>query len=187
MHTNLTPCDELATPLGQGMVLRRPVPGDEKALALATHDRSDADRIWDDVWPMSEPQALELIEAQSELDWPDGQPCVRHWLIHGDQPGIVAGMLSMHWPAPGSPRVRIGHWVRASARGQGLGTRAVLAAVQWLRAGWPRAVVQMNISDANEPSRRLAQRCGFTLERRCAGVERHALALSPSRADGGVA
>jgi RimJ/RimL family protein N-acetyltransferase len=60
----------------------------------------------------------------------------------------------------------IGMWVRADEAGQGLGTRALQAMVDWADAAWPFHKLIWQCDSRNLASARVAGKCGFQLEGR---------------------
>ena len=85
------------------------------------------------------------------------------WLPVRPQPGVMG----------------LGYWLVPSARGRGLGTRAVRLAVTWALGGAGMARVEAWVEPDNLPSQRLLVAAGFTRE----GVLRSFLSFSGRRAD----
>jgi RimJ/RimL family protein N-acetyltransferase len=74
----------------------------------------------------------------------------------------VLGSIGLTWNATRDV-VEIGYWLRACARGRGLTTRALtLVTRHAVEAGAAR--VQLRADVENVPSRRVAEKAGFTLE-----------------------
>jgi RimJ/RimL family protein N-acetyltransferase len=69
----------------------------------------------------------------------------------------------MDWAVP---RFEIGYWVRRSCKGKGYVTEAVQALVQLAFKKLGAERVEIHCSHLNEPSQRVAERCGFALEGR---------------------
>ncbi|HEY2074347.1 MAG TPA: GNAT family N-acetyltransferase [Gaiellaceae bacterium] len=77
-----------------------------------------------------------------------------------DGSGRLLGGIGLRW---NEDVVEIGYWVRADARGHGVTTRAlVLAAAIAFEQGAAR--VQLRADVENTPSRRVAEKAGFTAE-----------------------
>ena len=101
------------------------------------------------------------------------------WLVVAG--GAVIGDCGLHGGPPGGPagpvdeagRVEIGYGLAAPFRGQGIGTEAVRALVDWLVTQPDVRVVTASVEVGNEPSRRLLERLGFTLTDGPAGTDRH--------------
>jgi RimJ/RimL family protein N-acetyltransferase len=62
------------------------------------------------------------------------------------------------------PRFEIGYWVRHSAQGRGLVTEALQTLARFAFDGLRARRVEVRMSSANQRSRAVAERCGFTLE-----------------------
>jgi RimJ/RimL family protein N-acetyltransferase len=76
--------------------------------------------------------------------------------------GRVLGSIGLHW-SDARDVVEVGYWLRADARGRGFTTRAVaLVTRHALASGAAR--VQLRADVDNVPSRRVAEKVGFTLE-----------------------
>ena len=74
--------------------------------------------------------------------------------------GRVLGGIGLRW---NEDVAEIGYWTRADARGRGLTTRALLLAARVaLEEGAAR--VQLRVDVENVPSRRVAEKAGYTLE-----------------------
>ena len=76
--------------------------------------------------------------------------------------GAVLGSIGLHWNDERDV-AEIGYWLRAGARGRGFTTRAlVVVARHAFESGAAR--VQLRADVENLPSRRVAEKAGFTLE-----------------------
>jgi RimJ/RimL family protein N-acetyltransferase len=108
--------------------------------------------------------------------WPhaDTLDALRPYAEHGsdDVPGpflvvldgAVIGDCGWYGPPGADGEVEIGYGLAAPYRGRGLGTAAVAALLEWVRAqpGVRRIVAETGV--ANVPSRRLLERLGFALD-----------------------
>lgn len=65
-------------------------------------------------------------------------------------------------PAPGV--VEVGYWVAAHARGRGVATAATRAVARWALTDLGAHRVEWHAEVGNTGSRRVAERCGFTVE-----------------------
>lgn len=144
---------------GAGVVLRAPDPIDAEAITAAIRESLDELRPWMP-WaaePMTvDQQAVRLaVVGEAFAAGGDGSYTV---FVDGD----VAGIVGVH-DRLGDPRAReIGYWLRTSATGYGVMTRAVRAVLDVLAdAGIERAVIHCD--EANVPSAGVAERAGFTL------------------------
>ena len=75
----------------------------------------------------------------------------------------------------------IGMWIRASAAGQGLGTRVLEAMLAWsFSEAWPWTRVTWHCDSRNMGSKRVAEKCGLRLE---ATLRRDTLGVDKSPRD----
>lgn len=158
-------------PLVDGdLTLRRARPGDV-ADVREVYAEADIRRrmLWDDQEP-DEAEALANIE-RSERAWAEGTAAAFRVVVDGRVVGGVNLRLSEYDTAEAS------YFLRASARGRGLGTRALLLAVDWgfRELGLARIFLRVDID--NVASVRLAERAGFLEE----GLERQSAAYADGR------
>lgn len=91
------------------------------------------------------------------------------FLIFEKTSGTLIGATGLHRTVWETPRTEIGYWCRTACSGQGYVSEAVGALARYAH-GHLRAVrIEIITDEANLPSRRVAERCGFSLE----GVLRH--------------
>ena len=113
--------------------------------------------------------SLDALRMQVEHGGPDDGG----WFVTLASDGRVVGDCGTFGPADDDGRVEIGYGLAAPSRGQGIGTEAVRALVDWL-VGQPGVrVVTASVEVGNDPSRRLLERLGFTLTDGPAGTDRH--------------
>jgi RimJ/RimL family protein N-acetyltransferase len=86
------------------------------------------------------------------------------WFVTRAEDGRVIGDCGTKGWVDDQGRVEIGYGLAASFRGQGYGTEAVRAMVEWLRAQSDVRAVTAQVEVGNIASRRLLERLGFTLE-----------------------
>jgi RimJ/RimL family protein N-acetyltransferase len=77
--------------------------------------------------------------------------------------GRLLGSIGAHWNDTGDV-AEIGYWLRADARGRGVTTRALALIAGWALEREGVARLQLRADTENEPSRRVAERAGFTFE-----------------------
>ena len=86
------------------------------------------------------------------------------FLIFEKSSGQFVGATGLHRPVWATPKVEVGYWGRTSRAGSGFIAEAVrgvtLYAFEHIRA----ARIDLVTDEANMESRRVADRCGFTLE-----------------------
>lgn len=147
-------------------VLLVPVAADRVAAILAGElDGRVAGRGWphDDT-----PHALAFAEQYGGLTW-----------LVVDADGAVVGELGTKAPPDASGRVEIGYGLAAPSRGRGLGTRAVVALVGWLRAQPEISVIEARVLPTNTASVSLLRRLGFVPIGHEGGEDVYELAAPP--------
>ncbi len=100
-----------------------------------------------------------------------------NFLVRKDMPfllfekatGVLVGASGLHRTVWNTPKTEIGYWARVSRWGQGFVTEAVSALAEYAFAHVGAVRVEIVTDEANAASRRVAERCGFTLE----GTLRH--------------
>jgi RimJ/RimL family protein N-acetyltransferase len=140
--------------LSDGVVALRPWREDDAPALVSCLDGDWEIARWLDQVPKpySVEHALGYIRAEGE----------EKYAVTGAADGEVLGSIGLTW-SPTRDVVEIGYWTRASARGRGLTTRALaLAARHAVESGAAR--VQLRADVENVPSRRVAEKAGFTLE-----------------------
>jgi RimJ/RimL family protein N-acetyltransferase len=75
----------------------------------------------------------------------------------------VVGSIGVRWNDTGDVG-EIGYWLRAEARRGGLMTRALVLVSHWALARDGTARLQLRADVENVPSRRVAEKAGYTLE-----------------------
>ena len=78
--------------------------------------------------------------------------------------GELAGATGLHRTDWSTPKTEIGYWGRTSRAGHGLVSEAVAALARYAFAHLSVVRIEIVTDEANAPSRRLAERCGFVLE-----------------------
>lgn len=102
-------------------------------------------------WPHDDtPHALAFAEQYGGLTW-----------LVVDADDAVVGELGTKAPPDETGRVEIGYGLAAPSRGRGIGTRAVMALVGWLRAQPQITVIEARVLPTNTPSVSLLRRLGF--------------------------
>ena len=86
------------------------------------------------------------------------------FLLFEKATGELVGACGLHRIAWSTPKVEVGYWGRASRAGNGFISEAVQAVVGYAFEHLHAARIELITDEENEPSRRLAERCGFTLE-----------------------
>jgi RimJ/RimL family protein N-acetyltransferase len=151
-------------PLRDGELLLRPSRDADVPAIRAVYSEPDIRRWmgWDDQLPGD-------AEAQANIDraarsWQEGTWAVFR-IVDAATDEVIGGVnlrFGDHDIA------EISYFLRASARGRGLATRAVRLVARWAFDELAIERVELRTHPENEPSRRVAERAGFTRE----GVER---------------
>jgi len=92
--------------------------------------------------------------------------------------GELVGVAGLHRTEWSTPKTEVGYWGRASRSGHGFVTEGVEALVQYAFTHLRAVRIELVTDEENHASRRVAERCHFTLE----GVLRHERRAS----DGGL-
>ncbi|MCX5205262.1 GNAT family N-acetyltransferase [Streptomyces sp. NBC_00237] len=117
-----------------------------------------------------EAQALGWIDAQSE-----GRSAgtrlsfaVLENTAPGEPPARPLGHIALkRTGTPDSPSAEVGYWTSAAARGRGIAPRALAAVSDWAlgpHSTLPVTRLELLHSVPNEPSCRVAEKCGYALE-----------------------
>jgi ribosomal-protein-alanine N-acetyltransferase len=141
---------------GPHVELRSPRPGDEAAFLAAVAASRSLHHPW--VAPPATPEAWAQHVARYHRGDQFGYLAWAH-------DGTLAGVVNVNDVVWGASRsATLGWYAFAGATGRGLMTEALggVLAVAFDDLGLHR--LEANIQPGNEPSRRLAQRCGFVLE-----------------------
>lgn len=156
------------------LTLRPPQPGDGALLQAALAESRLALRAFLHflTWVAAEPtletaelrcrQAHAAFAARTDLPWfVFERPAPGHALGNARLVGSV-GLHRTDWAVP---KTEVGYWVRSSAIGQGYASEAVQGLIEQVAFGVIGAQrVELVTDAANTASRRVAERCGFTLE-----------------------
>ncbi|MEO6511295.1 MAG: GNAT family N-acetyltransferase [Nocardioides sp.] len=143
------------------ITLRRAVPEDAADIA-EVYNEADIQH-----WMLWEPEVVDETEAlanieRSEQSWAEGSWAVFRVVVGGH----VVGGANLHFLPYDAAETS--YFLRASARGRGIATRAVRLATDWAFRERGQARVFLRCHSENAGSVALAQRAGFSFE----GVER---------------
>jgi RimJ/RimL family protein N-acetyltransferase len=128
--------------------------------------------LWFLPW-VTEDHTLESAEARCRT-------CEANFLARLDLPylmfersgGRLIGSVGLHRTDWTIPKTEVGYWVRTSAVGQGYATEGVRTLVDWALTGLGAQRVELVTDERNLASRRVAERCDFTLEGTLRNVQR---------------
>jgi RimJ/RimL family protein N-acetyltransferase len=149
--------DSLPIPsLSDGRVILRPWGDEDLPTVIAAASDALVQRFRYSV-PSFEADARRWLEVLE----PDRVAGRRLELAIATDVGAV-GSISLTGTEQATAELR--YWLLASARGHGLASAAVRLLTSWAMRDLGIARLVLNVEPENEPSRRLADRCGFVLE-----------------------
>lgn len=153
------------------LLLRAPQAGDGPALHAAVAEslpelrRFLASLPWVAAEQSTERSEIYCRNAQANFVARKDMP----YLLFDKASGELVGSSGLHRPEWSTPKLEVGYWVRSSRAGQGFISEAVTALAMLAFGQLHAARLELITDEDNAPSRRVALRCGFTLE----GVLRH--------------
>jgi RimJ/RimL family protein N-acetyltransferase len=146
--------------------LRAPRPGDGRAV----HDAVVESLAELRAWPASLPWALQEPSPERSEAW----CCEGHLsfaartdlplLVFRQGDRVLVGATGLHRFDWSARRFEVGWWLRTGATGRGLMAEAVRGVVRFAFADVAAARLECLVDAANQRSRRVAERAGFTLE-----------------------
>lgn len=115
-------------------------------------------------WVHPEPtlEGSELFHRDAAVKWETRDLLDFQW--RDKSTGRLVGKGGFHTINWDVPKLEIGYWVRTSMAGKGYCQEAVNALVEFARTRLGAARLEICSDPRNKPSRRVAERCGFTLE-----------------------
>ena len=141
------------------LVLRRPTLADVKAIARLANDRRIAENTRRLPHPYSQDHAVDFVRAVAN-DKPETVFLIEH--NH-----VPIGMVGIDWREPSAPE--LGYWLGVEYWGQGFGTEAVRAAIDFTFEAFDVEQLIAGARVANPASRNILEKCGF----QWSGVELH--------------
>lgn len=150
-------------PLSDGVVTLRPwgEEGDVEAVTAACNDRAIAEFLELIPSPYTKDDARDYI-AHCHEGWRAGT--LSNFAITDTETGAAVGSIGVRWVDPEQGVAEVGYWVAPEARGKSLCTRAVRLVSRWLIAEHGVERLQLRAEEQNAPSRRVAEKAGFTEE-----------------------
>jgi RimJ/RimL family protein N-acetyltransferase len=115
-------------------------------------------------WAHPEPllEASVRFHAEAQAKWYSREMLDFQW--HDKATGRLIGKGGFHTINWTVPKFEIGYWVRTSMAGKGYCSEAVNALVQFAQNSLGARRLEICSDPKNARSRRVAERCGFTLE-----------------------
>lgn len=148
----------------QGLVLRSYDVGDGAALHEAVQESIDHLRPWL-AWPdpQQTPAQAEALVRSFRARWLLGEDFTAGvWSPAGRFLGGTG--FHLRGRSAHAAYAEIGMWVRVTAAGAGVGTRALAAMISWAWQAWPWQRLEWRCDTANTGSRRVAERNGMRWE-----------------------
>ena len=141
------------------LTLRRPTLADVKAIAHLANDRRIAENTRRLPHPYSSDHAIEFVRALA------GDTSTTVFLIENNHSPL--GMVGIDWREPDAPE--LGYWLGVEHWGQGFGTEAARAAIDFFFDEFEAEHLMSGARVANPSSRNILEKCGF----QWSGVELH--------------
>ena len=141
------------------LTLRRPTLADVKAIARLANDRRIAENTRRLPHPYSSDHAIELVRALA------GDASATMFLIENNHSPL--GMVGIDWREPDAPE--LGCWLGVEHWGQGFGTEAARAAIDFFFGEFEAEHLMSGARVANPSSRNILEKFGF----QWSGVELH--------------
>jgi RimJ/RimL family protein N-acetyltransferase len=133
------------------LTLRRPTLADVKSIAHLVNDRRIAENVRRVPYPYSSDHAVEFIRASAVGN---GETV---FLIETNHTAI--GMVGVDWREPEAPE--LGYWLGVEHWGQGFGTEAARAAIDYYFEEFDLGHLFSGARVANPASRNILEKCGF--------------------------
>jgi RimJ/RimL family protein N-acetyltransferase len=141
------------------LTLRKPTLADVKAIARLANDRRIAENTRRLPHPYSQDHAVDFVRTLA------GNKSELVFLI--ERNFVPLGMVGIDWRDPDTPE--LGYWLGCDYWGQGFGTEAVRAAIDYFFEECDHEVLIAGARVANPRSRNILEKCGF----QWTGVELH--------------
>jgi RimJ/RimL family protein N-acetyltransferase len=141
------------------LTLRRPTLADVKAIARLANDRRIAENTRRLPHPYSQDHAIEFVRATASED--------RGTVFLIESNFVPMGVVGVDWRQPDTPE--LGYWLGVEHWGQGIGTEAARAVIDFTFEGFDVEHVISGARVSNPSSRNILEKCGF----QWSGVELH--------------
>lgn len=145
----------------EGIVLRRPVPGDIPWITAACSDRELSQHIPAMPYPYSQSDARAYVE-DSDRGWTEGNRAA--FVIAHAADGDGLGTIGLRLSASDAGLASVGYWLRRQARGHGAATIAVRLVSAWAFEELAVKRLSLFTLPGNVTSQRVAERAGFMRE-----------------------
>ena len=165
-----------STHLADDVVLLRPWREADLAAQLEAFN-DQLFRRFSDWEPHTKADARRQLVEQEQARRRGGQ--VEFALVEPHDLDVLLGGGSLNNVDLEQGRAAVGYWLVARARGRGVATHAVRLIARWAFEQLGIARLELTCGPDNDPSKRVAQRCGFTRE----GVLRSHMPFKGGRRD----
>jgi len=148
-------------------ILRCPRPGDGAAINAAVCDSLDALRPWmpwAQAAPLLDESEVYCRRSQARFALREDLPYFIFEREPDGREGVLVGATGLHRIDWTVRRFEIGYWRRAGLQGQGITVEAVRALNRMAFDVLDAQRVEIRMDAANLPSRKVAERAGFTFE-----------------------
>ncbi len=141
------------------LMLRRPTLADVKAIASLANDRRVAENTRRLPHPYSQDHAIEFVRGTANVN--------RSTVFLIESNFVPIGVVGVDWHEPDAPE--LGYWLGAEHWGQGFGTEAARAVIDFTFEEFDVEQLISGARVANPASRNILEKCGF----QWSGVELH--------------
>ena len=145
------------------MILRAVKAGDGAATFEAVFESVNELAPWMP-WAHPEPQLKGSVafNASAQAKWYSREMLDFQWIDKAS--GRLIGKGGFHTIDWSVPKLEVGYWVRTSMAGKGYCTEAVMALVNFANTELGAHRLEITSDPRNGPSRKVAEKCGFSLE-----------------------
>lgn len=129
---------------------------------MAFAERSVERFSWPHTTPYTEDDARSFFDYQDEAR--RRGEALNLAFVRPHEPQTVVGGGSVYDIDPAQRRAAVGYWLTPAARGHGIATHATLLMARWAFGALGIERLELTCGPDNEPSQRVAERCGFVRE-----------------------
>ena len=144
---------------------------------MAFADQAVQRFAWPSATPYTQADAVEFFEYRERARQRGEDLCFA--FVEPDDAEAVLGGGSIYRISLVDGRAAVGYWLAAAARGRGVARHAVGLMARWAFEELGIARLELTCAPDNEPSQRVAERCGFSRE----GVLRSHMPFKNGRRD----
>ena len=147
------------------LLVRSPLPGDGPELHAAVRESLPELRRWLD-WTHHHktPEGSEESARRGRVEYLERRDLRMHLYLKGT--ATLVGSSGLHRIDWAVPSFEVGYWVRSAHAGRGYATEALRGITAFALDELGARRVEVRVVPENAASRRVAERCGFTLEGR---------------------